>query len=70
MLLSEPDMVFQTFDVYAELCLRMDSIPPTRRDRATRATESRSASSMSWAPLLRAFLLRGGDITLRGGCAI
>ena len=61
MLLRELDMVFQTFEVYAELCLRMDSIPPTRRDRATRATESRSASSISWAPLLD---FRAGEIAI------
>jgi hypothetical protein len=47
MLLSELDIEFQTFDVYVELSLRMDSIPPTRRERATRATESSNASSMS-----------------------
>ena len=52
MLLSELEMVFQTLDVFAELCLRIDSIPPTSRERATRATERSSASSISYAPFL------------------
>ena len=68
MLLSELDIVFQMLEVYAELCLSIDSIPPTSRESATRATDSRSASSISWAPFL--LLPLRGDITKGGAAAI
>lgn len=70
MLENELDMVFQTFEVYAELCLRIDSMPPTSSVRATRATERRSASSISCAPLLLTFHLRRTDIANIPACVI
>src|SRR5271157_584637 len=41
---------FQMPEVYVALSFSIDSIPPTRRDSATRATERSSASSISCAP--------------------
>src|SRR5208282_5007438 len=42
----------QMFEVKPPASFRIEPIPPTRRDSATSATESRSASSISCAPSL------------------
>jgi hypothetical protein len=52
MLLMADEIWLQILDVYPELAFRMDSMPPTSSDRATRATESNRASSISCAALL------------------
>ena len=59
MLLRDLVIELHTPEVYAELCLRIDSIPPTRRESVTRATVMSSASSMSCAPRLPGLLSLG-----------
>ena len=56
------EIAFQMPVVKFALSLSIDSIPPTRRDRATRATESSSASSISWAAIRLRFAFRNAVI--------
>ncbi len=62
------EIAFQMPVVKFALSLSIDSIPPTRRERATRATERSRASSISWAATRPLFFLRKALMINVGVC--